>query len=129
MNMNPEVLPVSNSLIGCKNMKQNQQFRIVFAEVTRGQSQQLQLFALLNLGVIQSLTSGVISAIEAVKQFYHAENCLYIKNFLSNNVANSIMSHGVQLPDIFDCLSTDEAQREFLHELEIIRSLSLTLLE
>ena len=47
----------------------------------------------------------------------------------SGSVANSIMSHGVQLPDLFDCLSTGEAQREFLHELEIIRSLSLKLLE
>ncbi len=83
------------------------------AEATRGHSQQLQLFAFLNLGVIQSLKSGVISATEAVKQFYHAENCLYIKDFLSNAVANKIMSHGVQLPDIFNCLSSDEAQQEF----------------
>jgi hypothetical protein len=82
-------------LVACKSVKQNQQFRVVFAEVTWGQTQQLQLFALLNLGLIQSLTSGVVSAAEAVKQFYHAENCLYIKNFLSNNIANSIMSHGV----------------------------------
>ena len=110
-------------------MKQNQQFRVVFAEATRGQTLQLQLFALLNLGVIQSLKSGVVSATDAVKQFYHAENCLYIKNTINNNIADSIMSHGVQLPDIFDCLSAEEAQREFLHELEIIRSLSLTLLE
>ena len=39
------------------------------------------------------------------------------------------MSHGVQLPDLFDCLPTEEAQREFLHELEMIRSLCLKLLE
>ena len=39
------------------------------------------------------------------------------------------MSHGVQLPDLYDSLPTEEAQREFLHELEIIRSLCLKLLE
>jgi hypothetical protein len=39
------------------------------------------------------------------------------------------MSHGVQLPDLFDCLPAEEAQREFFHELETIRSLSLQLLE
>ena len=39
------------------------------------------------------------------------------------------MSRGLQLPDLFDCLPTEEAQREFLHELEIIRSLCLKLLE
>jgi hypothetical protein len=39
------------------------------------------------------------------------------------------MSHGVQLPDLFDCLPADEAQREFFHELETIRSLCLTILE
>jgi len=111
-------------------MKQkSQQLHIVFSEVTRGQTQQLQLFALLNLGIIQSLASGVLSATEAVQHFYHADNCLHIQEVFGDSVANSIMSHGVQLPDIFDCLSAEEAQREFLHELEIIRSLSLKLLE
>ena len=33
------------------------------------------------------------------------------------------MSHGVQLPDLFDCLPAGGAQREFYHELETIRSL------
>ncbi len=104
-------------------MRQNQQLHVVFSEVTWGQTQQLQFFALLNLGIIQSLASGVLSATEAVQHFYHADNCLYIQKNLSDSVANSIMSHGVQLPDIFDCLSAEEAQREFLHELEIILGL------
>ncbi|HCP99748.1 MAG TPA: hypothetical protein DIT99_03200 [Candidatus Latescibacteria bacterium] len=42
--------------------------------------------------------------------------------------ANAIMSHGVQLPDLFDSLSPQEAQRDFLHKLEMIRSLRLKLL-
>jgi hypothetical protein len=110
-------------------MKQNQQLHIVFSEVTWGKEKQLQIFALLNLGIIQSLASGVLSAAEAVRRFYHADNCLYIRKILNDSIADSIMSRGVQLPDIFDCLPADEAQREFLHELETIRSLSLKLLE
>jgi hypothetical protein len=39
------------------------------------------------------------------------------------------MSHGVQLPDLFESLTPEEAQREFYHELEIIRSLCLKLVE
>jgi len=45
------------------------------------------------------------------------------------NLYSGIYSHGVQLPDLFDSLSTEEARREFYHELETIRSLCLKLLE
>jgi hypothetical protein len=38
------------------------------------------------------------------------------------------MSHGVQLPDLFEALSADEASREFFHELETMRSLCMSLL-
>ena len=89
----------------------------------------MELFALLNLGLVQSLTSGVLSPTEAIQQFYHADNCLYVRKHLRNREANAIMSHGVQLPDLFDCLSPEEVQREFFHELEKIRSLCLKLLE
>jgi hypothetical protein len=89
----------------------------------------LELFALLNLGIAQSLASGVLSATEAIQRFYHADNCLYVQKHLRSKEASAIMSHGVQLPDLFDCLPAEEAQREFFHELETIRSLSLQLLE
>lgn len=39
------------------------------------------------------------------------------------------MSHGVQLPDLFNFLPVAEAHREFTRELEIIRALSLRLLD
>ena len=83
----------------------------------------------MNLGVVQSLASGVLSATEAVQHFYNADNCLYARKRLRNREANAIMSHGVQLPDPFDSLSPEEAQREFCHELETMRSLCLKLLE
>jgi hypothetical protein len=39
------------------------------------------------------------------------------------------MSHGVQLPDLFDLLPADEAHRQFQHELATMRTLCLKLLE
>ena len=109
-------------------MKQSQSFRIVLSEAGSSPTQQLELFALLNLGMIQALASGVVSAAEAVRHFYHADNCLYVRKQLRNREANAIMSRGVQLPDLFESLSTEEAQREFCHELETMRSLCLKLL-
>jgi len=110
-------------------MRKNQPYRIVLSDASGIPAQQLELFALLNLGIVQSLTSGVLSATEAIQRFYHADNCLYVRKHLRSKDANAIMSHGVQLPDLFDCLPAVEAQREFFHELETIRSLCLNLLE
>jgi hypothetical protein len=87
-------------------MKQINPFRVVLADASWDQTEQLEHFALLNLGIVQSLVSGVLSATEAIQRFYHADNCLYVRKHLRNNQANAIMSHGVQLPDIFDCLPT-----------------------
>jgi hypothetical protein len=92
-------------------------------------AQQLELFALVNLGLVQSLASGVLSPIEAIQRFYHTDNCLYVQHHFRSKEATAIMSHGVQLPDLFEALPAEEARREFYHELEIIRALCLRLLE
>lgn len=112
-------------------MKQNFPFCIVLPDTSDSPdpTHQLELFAFLNLGMVQSLASGVLSATEAIQRFYHAENCLYVRKHLRDRTANAIMSHGVQLPDLFDSLPAREAQREFSHELEVMRSLGLKLLE
>jgi hypothetical protein len=110
-------------------MKQRQTFRIALSDARGTQIQQLEIFALVNLGLVQSLTSGVLSPTEAIRRFYHADNCLYVQKHLRNKEANAIMSHGVQLADLFESLSKEEAQREFYHELEMIRSRCLKLLE
>jgi hypothetical protein len=78
--------------------------------------------------MVQSLASGVMSATEAVQLFYNAENCLYVREHFRNKKANAVMSHGVQLPDLFEALSAAEASREFFHELETIRALCMSLL-
>src|SRR3989304_10235610 len=90
--------------------------------------QQLERFALVNLGLVQSLASGVLSPAEAVERFYHADNCLYVQKHLRKREANTIMSHGVQLPDLFESLPAEEARRAVYHDLETIRVLCLKLL-
>ena len=110
-------------------MKQKLLWQIVLSNTGGTQNEQLEIFALLNLGLVQSLTSGALSVIEAIHRFYNAENCIFVRNHLRNKVADTIMSRGVQLPDLFDCLPAEEAQREFYHELEKMRTMSLTLLE
>lgn len=63
-------------------MKQRQFSRIVLSATPGSRAQQRELFALLNLGLVQSLAGGILSPTEAVERFYHAENCLYVhKNF------------------------------------------------
>ncbi|HZF37568.1 MAG TPA: hypothetical protein VE715_01985, partial [Blastocatellia bacterium] len=89
---------------------------------------QLALFALLNLGLVESLASGSISAADAVRIFFHAENCLFVRQRLRDRTADEVMSRGTQLPDLFDALPPKEAQREFQRELTAIRSLCLSLL-
>lgn len=102
---------------------------ILLSDTNGDLNSQLERFALLNLGLVQSLTSGISSPTEAIRRFYHADNCLYVQKNFRNRDATAIMSRGVQLPDLFDVLSSEEAQREFFQELEKIRRLCLQLLE
>jgi len=91
-------------------------------------AQQLMLFALLNLGMIEALVNGLLSATHALRVFFHTENCLFVRKYLRNTTADAIMSHGVQLPDLFDMLPGEEAHREFQRELATMRALCLKLL-
>ena len=91
-------------------------------------AQQLALLAFLTLGLLESLANGLLSATEALQVFFHAENCLWVRKQLRDKRADAIMSHGVQLPDLFEALPPEEAHREFQRELATIRSLCLKLL-
>jgi len=109
-------------------MRNKKQPRIRLSELNGDAGQRTKFFALLNLGLVQSLASGILSAPEAIELFYHAENCIYVRHHFRNKNANAIMSHGVQLPDLFESLSAEEASREFYHELETMRLLAMKLL-
>jgi hypothetical protein len=92
-------------------------------------SRQLGLFALVNLGVVELLANGALSAAEAIPFFFNAQNCLYARKQLRHKLADAIMSHGVQLEDLFEALPEKEAQQEFQRELRTLRSLALQLLD
>jgi hypothetical protein len=109
-------------------MSEKSLHRLWLAKASDDIDQQLELFALVNLGMVQALLSGTLSVTEAIERFYHADNCLYVRKQLRSRTADAIMSRGVQLPDLFDTLSAEEAQREFYQELEQIRLLCLKLL-
>jgi len=87
------------------------------------------VFAFLNLGVIDSLSDGRLGAEDAVRLVYNAENCLFIQKKLGSKVASKVMSHGVQLPDLFDALPSAEAFREYSRELATMRDLCLRLID
>ena len=77
--------------------------------------------------MLESLGNGLLSATDAIRVFFHAENCLFVRKQLRDKTANAIMSHGVQLPDLFEVLSLTEAHREFQRELAAMRALCLKL--
>lgn len=91
--------------------------------------QQSASFALLCLGIVESLNRGAVGANEAVRLFFSAENCLYVRNHLHDQGADELMSRGVQLPDLFDALPAEDAQRGFQRELNEMHALCLRLLE
>lgn len=110
-------------------MNDSMDLKTLLAALETTPFQSKTLFALLNLGIVESLANGMMSAAEAPRLFYHADNCLFVRKRLRDKTADEIMSRGVQLPDLFEALPADEAQRQFQRELAILRDLCLKLLE
>ena len=109
-------------------MKQPVDLQMLLSHAT-DKNQQIVSFALLPLGIVEALASGATTASRAVELFFHADNCLFVRKQLRQKTADEIMSRGVQLPDLFDALSAEEAQQEFQRELAVMRLLCLKLLE
>jgi hypothetical protein len=101
----------------------------LLTESGQTRAEQVEIFALLNLGVLESLSHGLMSAADALRTFFHAENCLFVRQQVRDRSADEIMSRGVQLSDLFDSLPPLVAQREFQRELAKMHALCLTLLE
>ena len=109
-------------------MRDSISLQALLSQAGNRQQQQVPSFALLCLGVIESLASGLMSATDALRLFFHAENCSFVRNQLREKIADQLMSHGVQLVDLFDALPAEEAQQEFQRELTAMHSLCLELL-
>ena len=91
--------------------------------------QKLALFAWLSLGICDSLTDGPLSPADAVRIFFNAENCLFVRKHLKEQNAEEIMSRGVQLTDLSEALPRKRAHDELLRELKRMRLFSLNILE
>jgi hypothetical protein len=105
------------------------QLETVLPASSERSDQQLAVFALINLGLLESLTNGLISPSEAVRVMFNAVNGRFVRKQLGDKTADEIMSRGVQLPDLFDALPAEEAHREFQRELAAMRSLCHKLLD
>jgi hypothetical protein len=110
-------------------MNKGLRLQAILKETGEGPADQLAVFALLTLGLVESLANGVLSASGAVRAFFTADNCLYVRKQLRDKAADELMGCGVQLPDLFDALPAEEAQREFQRELGAMRALCLELLQ
>jgi hypothetical protein len=88
----------------------------------------LETFAVINLGLIESLRNGALDANDAICRFYNAANCLFVRRKLRNALCDDVMAHGVQLADLFDALSPSAARRQFALELNAMAKICLRLL-
>ena len=110
-------------------MKTRMHLKSLLAQAGEKETEQLELFALLILGVVESIGSGRLTVSDAVRMVFNAENCKHVRGGFRDKTADKIMSHAVQLPDLFEVLPAEETHRQLRHELETIRTLCLKLLE
>jgi hypothetical protein len=89
---------------------------------------ELDLFAIVNLGITSSLEQGLLNPMEATGHFFNHDNCQFVRDSLKDEPADEIMGRGLQLADLFDALPAEEAEVEFQRELGEIRSLCSQLL-
>jgi len=109
-------------------MKDSIDLSSILAAVEGDTTRRLRVFALLGLGIVDSISNGVMSTTDAVNVFFNAQNCHTTKKILRHDTADEVMGRGVQLPDLFEALAEPEAQQEFQREIAAIRSLCLQLL-
>lgn len=87
-----------------------------------------EVFALIVLGLLDSLESGVLNCSEVVPLFFHAANCRFVESHLQCVDAIEVMGRGSQLPDLYDALDSTEADRELALEIAAMRSRCLAML-
>jgi len=80
----------------------------VIADIERRPS---ELWAILVLGIVDALAAGSISPSDAIRAFFHAKNCRFVRSKLRDKRADEVMGRGVQLADLFDVMPVEEAHR------------------
>jgi hypothetical protein len=110
-------------------MHKSTNLRLVLAAAGDAHANQLELFALLTLGILESLENGLLSPAEAIAVFFNADNCRFVRERLPDKSADEVMSRGVQLSDLVEAIPPSESPQELRTEIAAIRRLCLGLLE
>jgi hypothetical protein len=108
----------------------NQPSRLQDLETEKGRTTEewVRVFAIAVMGVVGTLERGLWTAEDAARDFFNAENRLFVENRFKNRIASDIMCRGALLPDLFDTPDHEAAQRQFSAEVRKIRELSESLL-
>lgn len=91
--------------------------------------EQLEVFALLVIGLLDAVETGVLSPADAVAIFFHADNCRFVGASLTSADASEVMARGTQLADLFDALDPEEARRDCAAETAAMRARCLAVLD
>lgn len=91
-------------------------------------AERTEVFALIVLGLLDSLESGVLGCSEVVPLFFHAANCRFVEIHLQCADTIEVMGRGSQLPDLYDALDSTEADRELAVEITAMRARCLAML-
>jgi len=101
--------------------------RILGSATTRPEERR-EVFALIVLGLLDSLERDVLTAADLSFVFFNVGNCEFVAAHFDASDAEDVMARGVQLADLFDALDPDEARTEFAAEVIAIRNLCLAIL-
>lgn len=110
-------------------MQKPMNLQLVLSAAGDDPARQPELFALLTLGILESLENGLLSPTEAIGIFFNSENCRFVRERMPCKAADEVMGRGVQLPDLLEALSAEESHKEFQREIAAIRRLCLGLLD
>lgn len=110
-------------------MNKAMNFSTVLTAAGEAPANQIELFALLTLGIVESLENRLLSPAEAITVFFNADNCRFVRERLPDKSADEVMGRGVQLPDLLDAIPPSDSPQELRNEIAVIRRLCLGMLE
>lgn len=87
-----------------------------------------EVFALIVLGLLDSLEGRVLTTADVSALFFNVGNSRFVASTLGCIDAEEVMARGCQLADLFDAIDPDEARAELATEVAAIRTLCLAML-
>lgn len=85
-------------------------------------------FALIALGVIETIELGLLDTESAIPFFFHADNALFVRKEMRDKLAADVIGRGLQLSDLFTVLEPADANRALREQLAAMRAACRSLL-